>query len=780
MPNSLSRTIATLYLACFATAISATPLALLDRNGSYVAIEAYSPNIIRITLSPDRPLALAAPGYGIEGAPDSTGWVHQTSESGDSFTSKALSLEIKAQPLRGPPSQMQRYFAPSLPPVSLTVRRPAAGAASAQTQLQMNGWEMAPHTVNGEHTFRVGATFASSPDEHYYGLGQNQEGILDYRGRTIDCKHNYDAPAGETVCVPFLVTNKGYGIVWDNPSATTVSAGIHGQTVWHSEVGERVSYFVIVGSTTDEIYAGYRKLTGVTPLPPKAAFGYIQSKARYETQQQILDVAAGYRRRGYPLDVIVLDWFSWTRMGELDINPVDFPNPTAMNETLHQQGIHSILSVWPRFERESRYFNELASKGWLLKDADGHPVDGLAVRSDRAGALIDSTNPEAREWYWDHIRDNLASHGFDWFWLDETEPDLVPDGYFYSIGSGDRFHNLFPLVHTQGVSEGSRRDRPNKRNLILARATYLGSQRYGNLFWSSDINPTWEALRRQVPTGLNFTATGLAYWGNDIGGWQRLPEKHSPERAPLIDPSDAREFVGHYDDYPELITRWYEYATFTPTLRAHGLRKGTEVWTYGKRAENIISEYLKLRYKLMPYLYSLGKHTYDSGAPFMRALFMDFPDDTAASTINDEYMFGPAFLVAPVTEQGRQSRGVYLPAGTDWYNYWTGEKLAGGQSLDVAAPIDRIPLFVRAGSIIPLGADVPNTSVSQALVEVRVYPGKDAQFELYEDDGVSNDYEKKGGQTTLFQWHDASGELTARGHSAAARSLLKVVRPKQQ
>jgi alpha-D-xyloside xylohydrolase len=415
----------------------------------------------------------------------------------------------------------------------------------------------------------------------------------------------------------------------------------------------------------------------------------------------------------------------------------------------------------------------------LLKDADGHPVDGLAVRSDRAGALIDSTNPQAREWYWDHIRDNLASHGFDWFWLDETEPDLVPDGYFYSVGSGDRYHNLFPLVHTQGVAEGSRRDRPNKRNLILARAAYLGSQRYCSLFWSSDINASWEALHRQVPTGLDFTATGLAYWGNDIGGWQRLPAQHTPERTPLIDPSDAREVVGRDDDYPELITRWYEYATFTPTLRAHGLRKGTEVWAYGKQAEDIIGQYLKLRYKLMPYLYSLGKHTYDTGAPFMRALFMDFPDDPKVATLNDEYMFGPAFLVAPVTEQGVQSRPVYLPAGTDWYNYWTGEKVAGGQTLTVAAPIDRIPLFVRSGSIIPLGTDIPNTATAQALAEIRVYPGKDAAFQLYDDDGVSNDYEKGTGQTTQLEWQDATGQLTARGKSAVARSagkLLKVIR----
>jgi alpha-D-xyloside xylohydrolase len=752
----------------------AAPLALLDRNGSLVAIEAYAPNIVRVTLSTDKDLALAPPGFGLIAAADATGWKHQTGTSGDEFSSAVMSLEVKSQPWPRPPSQMERYFAPSLPPVSVTVRKPRGAPI-----LQMSGWEMAPHTVSGEKTFRAGATFDAPADEHYYGLGQNQEGVLDYRGRSIDCKHFYDAPAGETVCVPFLVTNKGYGIVWDNPSDTVVSAGLHGHTTWRSNVGERVSYFVITGATLDELYAGYRKITGATPLPPKAAFGYIQSKARYETQQQVLDVADGYRSRGYPLDIMVVDWFYWTRMGQLDIDPAAFPDPTAMNRKLHEQGLHSIISVWPRFEKESRYFDFLAAKGWLLKDKDGKPVDGLAERSDRAGALLDSTNLQAREWYWDRIRDNIASHGFDWFWLDETEPDLVPDGYFYSIGSGDRYHNVFPLLHTQGVAEGSRRDRPNKRNLILARAAYLGSQRYGSLFWSSDINPTWEALKRQIPTGLNFTASGLAYWGNDIGGWQWLPQSHTPERTPLLDPADARDVVGHNDDYPELIARWYEYATFTPTMRAHGSRKGTEVWSYGKQAEAVISKYLRLRYTLMPYIYSLGKQTYDTGAPFMRALFMDFPDDANVSNLGDEYMFGPAFLVAPVTEQGRESRQVYLPAGRDWYNYWTNERLKGGQTITVAAPIGTIPLFVASGSIVPLGSDIQNTSTSQALKEVRVYPGRGSEFTLYDDDGVSYDYEKGQGRITRLRWDDERGQLTAKGAPLAGASiteLTKVIR----
>jgi alpha-D-xyloside xylohydrolase len=762
---------ATLILLTTGQFAAAEPLALLDRNGSRVSIEAYAPNIVRVTLATDTDLVLAPPGPGIVASADAKGWQHRTTASGDQFSSAAMSLEVAAQPWPNSPSQMERYFAPSLPPVSVKVRKP-----SGELMLEMSGWEMAPHTVNGEKTFRAGAIFAASANEHYYGLGQNQEGILDYRGRTIDCKHFYDAPAGETVCVPVLVTNKGYAIVWDNPSDTVVSAGLHGRTTWRSNVGERVSYFVITGGTTDELYAGYRRITGATPLPPKAAFGYIQSKARYETQQQVLDVANGYRSRGYPLDIMVVDWFYWTRMGQLDFDPAAFPDPQGMNRQLHEQGVHTLISVWPRFEKESRYFDLLASKGWLLRNKDGNPVDGLAERSDRVGALIDSTNPKAREWYWDRIRDNIASRGFDWFWLDETEPDLVPDGYFFSLGSGDRYHNLFPLVHTEGVAEGSRRDRPQIRNLILARAAYLGSQRYGSLFWSSDINPTWEALRNQVPTGLNFTASGLAYWGNDIGGWQSLPQSHTPERPPLLDPSDARDVVGHYDDYPELITRWYEYATFTPTMRAHGLRKATEVWSYGKQAEAVISKYLRLRYALIPYIYSLGKQTYDTGAPFMRALFMDFPDDPNVSNLGDEYMFGPALLVAPVTEQGRESRQVYLPAGRDWYNYWTNERIKGGQTVTVAAPIGVIPLFVAAGSIVPMGSAIQNTSVAQSLEEIRIYPGKDCDFTLYDDDGITYGYEKGQGRNTRLHWDDAHQQLTAKGTALSGPSIAELTK----
>jgi alpha-D-xyloside xylohydrolase len=748
----------------------AAPLATVDRNGALVAVEPYAPNIVRVTVSLERAQTDAPPGYGVVASADPAGWSHRRERGADVFASSALTVRVDAAaPLRAP-SQMERYFAPSLPPVSIDFRSP-----DEHSTARMTGWSMAPHVVSGERTFRAGASFADAPGTHYHGLGQNQEGALDLRGRTLDCRHNYDAPAGETVCVPVLVTDRGYAIVWDNPSATTVSPGLHNATRFASEVGERVSFFVITGKTADDLYAGYARLTGATPLPPKAAFGLIQSKARYETQSELLGIAEGYRRRGYPLDVMVLDWFHWTRMGQLDFDPVAFPDPAGMNAALHRLGLRSMISVWPRFERESRYHDLLAAKGWLLHDASGSPVDGLPIRSDRAGALIDSTNPDARAWFWDRIRDNILSAGFDSLWLDETEPDLVPDGSFYAIGSGDRYHNLFPLLHTRGVAEGSARDRPDVRNLLLCRAAYLGAQANGCLFWSSDVAATWEALRRQVPAGLNFTASGLAYWSSDTGGWQ-WPSGPPAPRSVLVDPAGAKAMGADYPDYPELFVRWFQYNVFTPTLRIHGQRPATAIWEYGPAAEPILARFLRLRYALVPYLYAQAKRTTDTGAPFMRALFMDFPSDETAKALTDEYMLGDALLVAPVTEQGRTSRRVYLPAGSDWYDFWSERRLAGGTWIEADAPIDRIPVFVRAGSILPLGASVQSTATPQPLAELRVYPGRDARFALYDDDGVSNAYRRGRGRSATLSWSEAQRRLVASGPLPTGQDATPLVR----
>jgi alpha-D-xyloside xylohydrolase len=725
------------------------------------------------------------------GTPAASGWNASQTDEADLYRSARIVASVdrdhpRSKPLLQTETDIRKFFNGSTPHAHITLRTP-----EGKTLLELTGWfQSVPNHKDGTadvardrrltdpEFYVVGATFASPDDEHYYGLGQNQEGFLDHRGHPVHCWADYKAPAAPSFCVPFLVTNKGYGLLWDNPSRTTIEPGFNEQTRWVSEVGDRVSFFVIAGATADEIYAGYRLLTGPTPLLPKAAYGYIQCKQRYASQKEVLDVAQGYRERHLPADVIVVDWFYYTKMGQMDFDPKFWPDPSAMNKQLHDMGFETMISVWPRFVPDDRYYAELRQKGWLIHLADDTPIDGLPY--DRAGSDIDTTNPEAAAWYWKIIHDNILSQGFDAIWADETEPDLPPNGSYFHIGPGTQFFNVYPLFHTAALYDGFRKDEPGRRALILSRDAYLGAQRNGAFFWSSDIYPTWDTLKRQIPTGLDFTASGLAYWSNDTGGWQYLPKEHHPAHTPLLDPSDARSNVGGYDDYPELYTRWFQYATFLPIFRTHGSRPANEVWSYGSQAEPILEKYLRLRYQLMPYIYSLAYQTWLTGAPFMRALPLDFPLDAKVADLRDEYMLGPAFLVAPVTEQGATSRQVYLPTGADWYNYWTSERAKGGQTITVTAPIDTIPLFVRAGSIIPLGVPVESTHQTQAIDRIRIYPGADATFTLFSDDGTTYAYEKGAGSITHLRWDDATGKFTHEGAEAWSgqdNGVVEVVKP---
>jgi alpha-D-xyloside xylohydrolase len=766
---------------------------VLDRTGRTIVVEPYGPNIVRITMSSDKAQALAGPGYGFVGTPSMNGWSHAQDAGGDdvirsgrmvirlspqtvaaphSMPLDALNLKLRSEYFYGP-----RGAAPFDDIISVST-------ASGKSLLKMWQWRMipnqpepAPPSDKQGPGFRVSATFHSPAGEHYYGLGQQQKGFLDLRDHRIECWHNYTAIGGEDVCVPFMVSSHGYGLVWDNPSKTTVDLGFNQQNVWSSEVGNRVSFFVIAGDTTDEIYAGYRQLTGVTHLLPKAVYGYIQSKAIYPTQEQLLDIAKGYRGRNLPLDVLVVDFLNMTKQGQLDLDPARWPDPAGMNRELHSMGITTLLSVWPHFAEGTQFYNMLLNKGWLIHTANGTPDSGHYTKA--VGPNIDTTNPEAAKWWWDQIRDRYVKpYGFDYIWLDETEPDVDPANDFFSIGSGKRYYNVYPLFHTASVYEGFRRDFGDSRRVfILARAAYLGAQRNGTVFWSSDIQSTWDMLKRSIPAGLDFAASGMPYWDTDIAGFfsPQIYATYHPSHKPLVDPSDAEANVDGYTDYPELFVRWYQWGVFQPVMRAHGERTHNEVWAYGKQAEPILEKYLRIRYQLLPYIYSSAYHTYETGAPYMRALFMDFPNDPKVVDLRDEYMFGPAILVAPVTDQGATSRKVYLPAGCDWYNYWTNERIHGGQTITAAAPIDTIPLFVRAGSILPLGAPVLSTHQPQAIASVKVYPGADADFTLYSDDGTTYDYEKGKDSITRLHWDDATHQLTHQGATAWSEPDEKIV-----
>jgi len=760
---------------------------VLERNSRVISLEPYAANVLRITMSTDKAAATGAPGYGIIGTPSSEGWTRdRDAEGNDVFRSAKMVVRIAPgdlpkdklpQPMPLDALNMQlreHYFGmganPNLHNDALLVT-----TTDGKMLLHMRTWIMTPEAQgakeSGEKTYRISATFDSPSDEHYYGLGQQQKGWMDLRDHQIRCWHDYGAIGGEDVCVPFMLSTRGYGLIWDNPSKTTVDLGFNDRNVWSSDVGDRVSYFVIAGETSDEIYQGYRRLTGVTHLLPRATYGYIQSKAIYPTQEQILDLAKGYREKKLPLDVVVVDFLNMTRQGELDLDPKRWPDPAAMNRQLHSMDTTTLLSVWPHFAPGTQFYDMLLSKGWLIHTPDGKPDMGWF--KDVFGPNIDTTNPEAAKWWWEKIRDRYVKpYGFDYLWLDETEPDIDPANDVFSIGSGKRFYNVYPLFHTASVYEGFRRDFGDSRRVMtLARASYLGAQRNGTVFWSSDIVSTWDMLKRSIPAGLNFTASGMPYWDTDIAGFfsPALPPDYHAEHKPLIDGSDVRGTIGNYEDYPELFVRWFEWGAFHPIMRAHGERNHNEVWSYGKQAEPILAKYLKLRYQLLPYTYSVAYRSYQTGAPYMRALFMDFPGDPKALDIPDEYMYGPAFLVAPVTEQGATHRIVYLPAGCDWYNYWTNERLHGGQTIMADAPIDTLPLFVRAGSIVPLGLEVQNAQQPQAIASVRVYSGAAGTFALFQDDGKTYAYENGGGSVTNFTWDDAAQQLR---HSGAPTTDL--------
>ena len=402
-----------------------------------------------------------------------------------------------------------------------------------------------------------------------------------------------------------------------------------------------------------------------------------------------------------------------------------------------------------------------------MKDAAGNTLNGNM--EDQRGALIDTTNPEAGQWYWEKIRDNYAAKGYTSWWQDENEPDICPHTHYLHAGTGARIHNIYPLTHTKAVYEGHRRDRDD-RCLILSRSAYFGAQKNGTTFWSSDIYPTWDVFKRQIPCGLNFCATGFAWWSSDIGGWQASPEadkavqiegterEEENYQSLLMDTqeSDSAEAVANYT---ELYVRWFQYGAFCPTFRAHGTRDANEIWSFGPDAEVIMEKYLKLRYKLMPYIYTLAWQTHKTGAPFMRALFMDFSHDSKVRDIKTQYMFGPALMVAPVCEEAATTREVYLPEGCGWYDYWTNAYYEGGQTVTVDAPLDVLPLFVREGSIIPHGEVVAHTGISQKEIELWIYEGKNAEFELYGDDGLSYNYEDGKFQLTNLTWNEADQSL---------------------
>jgi len=615
----------------------------------------------------------------------------------------------------------------------------------------------------GERTWRVRQDFDFADGEALYGLGQFQDGHMNYRGKEVVL-----VQSNMVAVNPFLVSTRGWGVLWDNYSQTIFSDkkikadGSSTGHVW-SEVGDCIDYYFIYGPALDEVVSGYRSLTGRAPLNPKWAYGYFQSKERYRSFDELIEVVAEYRERGVPLDTIVLDWQYW---GDLGWNPLKFDesgpfnDPAARIQEIHDLDAHIIISIWPNVTDRSEVHRELAEGGHVFKPRQ--------MTSDvfDTSHLYDAHREDARGTYWKHVKKNIFDMGMDGFWMDATEPE---NGFTFTtgmskvaikrlghceIGTMARYLNTYSLMAASAVYEGQRRETSDKRVYILTRSAFAGQQRYAATTWSGDIFATWPVFKRQIPAGLNFCMAGVPYWATDIGGFFTGVPSVRTER--------------HNDpDYRELYVRWFQYGAFCPIFRSHGTNTPREVWRFGEPGDltyDALVDFDNLRYRLMPYIYSTAWMVTNDGYTMMRGLAMDFPLDEEVHNIADQFMFGPAILVSPVTapikKSGAESREVYLPEGALWHDFWTGERFGGGRTIEADAPLSIIPLFVRAGSIVPMGPFIQHTGEKSDPIELRVYPGADGRFTLYEDEGDNYNYEQGAYSTIDFSWDDSARTLT--------------------
>ncbi|MBN2549667.1 MAG: glycoside hydrolase family 31 protein [Anaerolineales bacterium] len=538
--------------------------------------------------------------------------------------------------------------------------------------------------------FRIEVNFAAQPGERFYGLGQHQHGLLDQKGCVIELSQR-----NTEVSIPFLLSSMGYGFLWHNPAVGRVELGVN-RTRWVAKAARQVDFWITCGDTLAEILEHYADASGHSPALPAWAAGFWQCKLRYASQQELLDVAREFQQRGLPLDVIVIDGGHWTMMGDWQFDPDRWPDPAGMVQELEAMGVKTMVSVWPTVNANSPSFEALLKKGCLVRTERGVAATSLMIDTKPSGPvylhLYDAMHPGARQFIWEKIRQGYYQHGVKMFWLDANEPEFYPTDYdhlrFY-LGSGMEVGNLYPQLHQKAFYDGLRSE-GEQEIITLGRSAWAGSQRYGAAVWSGDIPSTFEALRAQLPAGLNIGLSGIPWWTTDIGGF------HGGDPCTPY--------------FQELIVRWFQYGVFCPIFRLHGYRSPgalwtgapNEPWSFGERAYAIIRELLFLRQRMKPYILEQMQAASLKGIPPMRPLFFDFPHDPACAAIEDQFMFGPDLLVAPVLYEGQRERMVYLPAGTDWTDAYTGEQHSGGTWTHTPAPLERLPLFIRAGRKLPI------------------------------------------------------------------------------
>ena len=592
--------------------------------------------------------------------------------------------------------------------------------------------------------------------ERLFGLGQAPEGVWNLRHTT-----QYLHQANRKIAVPFLLSTGGYGILLSTQSTAIFNDTQYGSYLY-TEADDYLDYYFMAGSCMDEIIHMFRLLTGKAAMLPRWILGYIQSQERYESAKELIDTAAEFRRRNLGLDTIVLDWMSWpgNQWGQKSFDPERFPDPAGMVEQLHEQQVHLMVSVWPVMSEETKDYGAFAKEEKLL------PGTGI----------YNAFDADARKRYWKQARENLYDKGIDAWWCDSSEPVTPEWERKVSPEASEMYHdyvenagncmpaekvNAFGLYHAQTIYEGQRGESLNKRVVNLTRSGYPGSQKYGVVLWSGDIAASWNTFRRQLAAGLQLCASGLPYWTLDIGAF-------------FVKRGDSWFWNGEYDNtlqddgYRELYVRWFQYGAFLPVFRSHGTDCRREPWQFGDQGDpyyEALQKAITGRYKLIPYLYSLMAQVWMKDGTMMRMLAFDFPWDEQAVDTADEYMLGPSLLICPVTQQREKGvldsdRTVYLPSGTDWYDYVTHKRYQGGQVLHVRAELDHIPVYVKAGAIIPVTEPAGSTLQQSGYpITLEVYSGADGKFTLYEDAGDGYEYENGAYALTHITYRDSAREI---------------------
>jgi alpha-D-xyloside xylohydrolase len=655
----------------------------------------------------------------------------------------------------------------------------------------------------GTKTYSVAQSFVLEKDEPIYGLGILQNGKLSQRNQKVKMVQN-----NTWDFVTFFQSIKGYGLFWDNYSPTTFNDTSE-ETSFSSEVGDGIDYYFMYGSNADGVVSGMRNLTGQVPMFPLWTYGFWQSKERYKSQSELVGVVEKYRELGVPLDGIIQDWQYWGNnylWNAMDFLNPEFSNPQKMVDDVHQLNAHLAISIWSSFGPATKQYRKLDSIG-ALYNIGTWPESGSETWPPNmdypSGVRVyDAYNPKARDIYWDFLKKGLFARKIDGWWMDSTEPDHLsfkPSDMDTKthLGSFRKVRNAYPLMAVGGVYDHQRAITSDKRVFILTRSAFAGQQRYGSNTWSGDITSSWESLRNQIPAGLNFSLCGIPYWNSDIGGFFAGSYNRS-----WMNGSGAKNLL-----FQELYVRWVQFGAFTPMMRSHGADVPREIYQFGTKGEPVydaIESAIRLRYSLLPYIYSAAREVTNRQSTFMRALMMDFSKDNKVLDINNEYLFGPSILVAPVVnaqytpeiipktnEQTAtvnftqpKSTKVYLPAGASWYDFWTNQMHNGGQEVVKETSLATIPLYIKAGSIIPIGPNVQYaTEKNWDNLEIRIYEGANGTFTLYEDENDNYNYEKGVLSTIIFNWNDKSKTLTLTDREGnfpgmLAKRTFKIVRIK--